>query len=248
MTDQETRWTPLPEAWEGAPQAVHVVLVDVPRMQDGMEGFLGGLSDSERDRASRFRQMADRDRYAIARGALRALLSYVLRSEGRNVPPAEVGIERSRWGKPYLPRWPALRFNVSHAGDVVLIALAWEREVGVDVEHARTDVPVDDLASAALGDEERAWWRTVPPTQRHRAFFDLWTRKEAIAKAVGTGLGGVEIPWSAASPAVPEPVLTAERVWTVHRVDVAPLYPAAVAAEGVGWPLQTWAYRPSGCG
>lgn len=237
-------WAPLPETWRAAGDAVHVVQVDVPTVRDGVRDLVATLSDAERDRATRFRRATDRERFVVARGTLRTLLSSALRADAVVVAPSEIVIERGRWGKPFAAQWPTLGFNVSHAGDIVLVALARGREVGVDVEHARPDVPVSDLVPIALGTEERAWWEQVPPDDQHRAFFDLWTRREALVKAVGTGLGRTEIPWTGPFGRTPEEVLADQRVWTVHRFEVAPSYPAAVAAEGVGWSLQTWRYSP----
>ena len=247
MTGPGALWPVLPETWV-VDEAVHVLRVDVPAARSRMAGLSALLSPGERVRAARFRQTADRERYVATRGVLRVVLASVLRARGVGAAPCEIRIARGTWGKPYTPDAPDVAFNVSHAGDLALVAVAHGRDVGVDVEHARPDIVVGELVAVALSDEERTWWATVSPDDRHGAFFDLWTRKEALAKAAGGGLGRTEIPWAgperdASERDAPERVAVDGRVWTVRRLDVAPSYPAAVAAAGAGWPLRTWTYR-----
>jgi len=62
-------------------------------------------------------------------------------------------------------------------------------EIGVDVELVRE---LDDLLSVADGHfsaAERRALRALPAAERHTGFFRCWTRKEALVKALGEGLG-----------------------------------------------------------
>jgi 4'-phosphopantetheinyl transferase len=97
-----------------------------------------------------------------ARGALRGVLSGYLDED-----PAAIELRSGERGKPMLadPE-AALRFNLSHSGGLVLIAVCWDREVGVDVQRMR---------------RRRGHGRPVE-------FFTEWTRREAIAKCHGVGL------------------------------------------------------------
>lgn len=246
MTVPDAPWPPLPDRWDADADAVDVVRIDVERACEDLSVFDAALADVERDRALRFRRLADRQRYVVARGGLRLLLTSVLRTAGADVEPREARIEQGPWGKPYVVGHPGLGVNVSHAGAMVLLALSRGREVGVDIEHARPDIDVDDLASVALTEGELRWWGTVPRPQRHPAFFFLWTRREALAKAVGTGLGKTEVPWKGPGAGAPEEVIMEGRLWTVCQFMAAPSYPAAVAADGAGWYLRKWSYRHLG--
>jgi len=79
-------------------------------------------------------------------------------------------------GKPQSER---VYFNVSHTDGLVCLALA-DQAVGVDAEVVR---PVeDDLARYALSEPEYATWLAGTP------FATLWTAKESLVKAHGTGL------------------------------------------------------------
>jgi 4'-phosphopantetheinyl transferase len=152
---------------------VHVWSVDLaqPAARTTELGEL--LSEDERARAAR---LADAGRWTVARAALRTVLAREL-----TVAPAELRFTLGPHGKPELPG-SALRFNLSHSGDRALIAVA-AVEVGVDVERtARRSRAVE----RTLTDGERA---ALTGTDRHVELLRIWCRKEALAKALGGGLG-----------------------------------------------------------
>lgn len=143
------------------------------------------LDDDERARATRLVRLSDRHRFVLAHAALRLFLAKCL-----EIHPTAVRYENGVHGKPRLgPGLPSLEFNLSHSGGLGLIAVARERSVGVDVEQLR-EVPdalsiVDTHFSAA----EQEVLRSLPPAEQRAAFFRCWTRKEAVIKALGEGLG-----------------------------------------------------------
>ncbi len=127
------------------------------RLDTGEWPTLAGLSSSERLRAAQIARPRARERWVASRRALREVLGRYLDRE-----PAEVELRFGERGKPMLadPDAP-LRFNLSHSGELALIAVAGGREVGVDVQ--------------LIG---------AKPAE----FYADWTRREAIAKCHGTGL------------------------------------------------------------
>jgi 4'-phosphopantetheinyl transferase len=128
------------------------------RLDVAPEAFYATLSADERSRAARFRFERDRRRFIVARGALRGLLGRLL-----GTAPSELQFVYNSFGKPALsPESGGLKFNLSHSADLALVAIATDREVGVDVEHLRPDEP--------------------------RTFFEEWTKQEAYVKARGEGL------------------------------------------------------------
>jgi 4'-phosphopantetheinyl transferase len=132
------------------------------------------LSDDERERASR---LAARERWIVARAALRVVVAGQL-----GMHPGDVEFAAGPHGKPEIPG-SALRFNLSHSGDLALIALATECEVGVDVERtSRRSRAVE----RTLTEAERA---ALDGEDRHIELLRIWCRKEAMAKAGGGGLG-----------------------------------------------------------
>ncbi len=121
----------------------------------------------------------DQLRFAATRIALRELLGASL-----SIPSAELHFEYGRYGKPVLND-NAMNFNVSHSGDYALIALSREHRVGIDIERASKESVVS-FAHVALSAEE---WLYCNKGRNTPLFYQLWTAKEAVLKALGLGIG-----------------------------------------------------------
>jgi 4'-phosphopantetheinyl transferase len=144
------------------------------------------LSTDEQERAGLFRFAHDRHRYIVGRGRLRQLVGHYLA-----LPPAHVTFAYTEYGKPYLPPQPGqsdLRFNVTHSQQFALLAFAWGRRLGVDIEVIRPSSDLGDLVGRFFAPAEVTAWEAVPQQQQVEAFFCGWTRKEAFIKAIGEGL------------------------------------------------------------
>lgn len=150
------------------------------------------LADDERAQAGRFLHREDALRHAATRAALRSALS-----ELADVPAGAWRFERDSHGWPRLAagasvgRLRALDFNMSHAGSHALIAIAEARRVGVDVEVRERAIDWQALASMVFGPRDANYVTSLPESRRRDAFFDAWTGKEALLKALGTGLSPV---------------------------------------------------------
>ncbi len=130
-------------------------------------------------------------------------------------------LRKAKHGKPQLADpGAALRFNLSHSGDLALIAVAWGREVGVDVERVVPRRNLVGLARRALAPGEAERIEALPPDGRLDAFYAAWTRREAVAKCHGVGLGA-PLPEAAAA---------------VENIDVGRGFKAAVAVLGEEMP------------
>jgi 4'-phosphopantetheinyl transferase len=164
---------------------VHVWRVHLDVSGNELERRTSRLSPGERRRASRFKFDLDRRRYLSHRGALRWVLSEYL-----SVEPGQVRFDRDRRGKPCLAgeSGAGLQFSVSHSGSLGLYALRRGIPVGVDVERTAPGFEWVDVASTAFSQRELDQVKALPDDQGLEAFFAIWTRKEAVAKAVGLGL------------------------------------------------------------
>ncbi len=141
------------------------------------------LSDVERARAGRFRFERDRVRFVARRAFLRKVLASSI-----GTAPAAVRLRISAQGRPELDPPSELSFNGSHSDGLAVVAVAYQRIVGVDIERIR---PVDDaldLARGSFSREETELLRAAPASTRSLAFLTIWTRKEAFVKAMGAGL------------------------------------------------------------
>jgi 4'-phosphopantetheinyl transferase len=150
-----------------------------------LDDLLAALPADERARAARFRVDDARRRFVLARTVLRRTLARQL-----GCGPAEVELAEGEHGKPHLDgRWPrGPRFNLSHSGDLVVVALA-ESEVGVDIEQLRRVANAEKLAHRFFSSSERARILATVGAERDRTFLRIWTQKEAYLKAIGAGVG-----------------------------------------------------------
>jgi 4'-phosphopantetheinyl transferase len=139
------------------------------------------LTPAENEFAGRFRFEDDRNRFAVGRHALRLLLSNYL-----SVSPASFSISTEMGQRPLISNLSAqMHFNISHSGEWVLVAFAKE-ELGIDIEKIDTDFAYEDILPDHFSEAEQAFvLSAADPTA---AFYYLWTRKEALTKAWGTGL------------------------------------------------------------
>lgn len=206
------------------PDKVHVWVAHLDPASSESPRRLAATTEAERDRASRFHRRLDAERYLFAHGALRLLLADYLTCD-----PLALRFGTHENGKPFLDG-AQLEFNLSHSGALALIAVALSRQVGVDVEQLRPMPDLENLAARVCTPGELATLAGLAEPQRERAFFAMWTRKEALAKATGEGIGGVVRDAGHASA-------EAQDRWTLSEVTDLPGYAACVAAEGAGWQL-----------
>jgi 4'-phosphopantetheinyl transferase len=167
---------------------VHVWAVPLATRQAGVDQLSQVLSSNERKRAAEFRVDDARRRFVIARAALRHLLGAYL-----GIPPGEIGLTSRTNEKPILAVTNIandLQFNLSHSGELALIAVANGCEVGIDVEQVRAVGHLEQISKRFFHPaESEAVFRTAAKN-RNIAFLRCWTAKEAILKAVGTGITG----------------------------------------------------------
>ena len=204
------------------------------------------LSQPERDRALRFRFDRDRVRFVRSHAALREILSRYL-----EVPPGEIRFTEGERGKPSIEPPNRLAFNLSHAGDFALIAVATDRAVGVDVELVRPGIDFAGMAERVLTPGEREDLSRLDPAARLPAFFAGWARKEALVKAFGLGvsfpLERIEV---SLDPEETAPLRWVQDAppggpWEIRTVEVGEGYAAAVAASGWDWGVRCRRY-PAG--
>ena len=149
-------------------------------------GLLALLSEEERVKADRFIFPHDRDCFVAAHALVRVALSdYFARA------PQDWSFVTNAWGKPRVDANDGsarLCFNLSHTRGHVAVAVALDREVGVDVERIAPSRADEEVARQLFAPAEVAAFQEEPEGGRAEAFFDVWTLKEAYIKAVGLGV------------------------------------------------------------
>ena len=194
------------------------------------------LSDAERHRARRFAFDRDSSRFILARAHLRELLAVRL-----GVRAEAVEFEYGAHGKPALSRRFAdsdLYFNVSHCDDVAAYAFSCGHAIGIDVEAVREIGDADAIAAHHFSRRENATYRSLDPSERPLGFFNCWTRKEAVVKALGEGLSmpldGFDV---TLAPGEPAKVLRIANTpgnsgWYLESLCPAVGYVVAIASQG----------------
>ncbi|MDE2842703.1 MAG: 4'-phosphopantetheinyl transferase superfamily protein [Chloroflexota bacterium] len=165
----------------GEVAVTHVDLAPHPARE---ASALAWLNEVELVRRERY-YSGPRRCFVLCRAALRSLLCAELGCRNH-----QLGFQESEYGKPFalVDGQPAsTSFNVSHSGSHGLIACAPRGRLGIDVEEIAHPRHLESLIEAVMDPEEQAELSRMSGDAQLRQFFRLWTCKEALIKALGTG-------------------------------------------------------------
>ncbi len=140
------------------------------------------LSPAERVRAASFVFPKHATHWISCRAALRRILGDIL-----HIPPGEVPLVITDLGKPELADpFDYLRFSLSHCENMALLALCVDGPVGVDLESSGRAAELPECETTFCHPAEIA---SLPEDLKSRGecLLELWTIKEALLKALGTG-------------------------------------------------------------
>ena len=223
---------------------VHVWTANLDQAKSVAQSFLSILAPDELIRAKKYSFAEHRERFVIARGVLRKLLS---RYAG--VEPEQLRFCYGPQGKPVLAQRGSdqLCFSVSHSHRLAIYAVTLNRQIGVDVEYLREDLASMEMAERFFATRESETIAALPAELRTVGFFNCWTRKEAYIKAQGSGLSlpldQFEVSLAPGEPATIlwlEDELEQSRNWTLKELALFQGYIGAVAVGGAGWQLTCW--------
>ncbi len=164
--------------------AVDVWLEDLSA-DDALYAYFWEILDTdEKTKAMRFVHETHRRQYIISHGKLRAILASYL-----GMAPATISFTIAAYGKPHLTgKAAALKFNLSHSGNKMAVAVGGYDYLGVDIEAWNSGMDLSGAAKTCFGDSEQATWHTATGQEKLAVFYQLWTRKESFLKAVGMGM------------------------------------------------------------
>lgn len=137
------------------------------------------LSLREKNRADAFIKPIDKNRFVAAHGILSLLSKQIM---GTNAQ-----IVLNEYGKPHFLD-SDLQFNISHSGNIILLAFAINAPIGVDVEEEREIDNLECLAKNYFHQDEILSLEGLDAGALSKAFFSCWSKKEAVIKALGLGL------------------------------------------------------------
>lgn len=235
-------WAVPPAQWKLKVNEVHVWVIDLdvlPARKQAMEAL---LSRDEVDRAQKYRFESDRNRFIVGRGCLRSILaSYLV-----EIKPIQLRFDYGPQGKPGLlppERQSPIHFSLAHSERLMIVAVAPNGPVGIDLERERHLENVEDLVETYFGSQVAHDFHLIPGQHRLKAFYNLWTRHEACCKASGQGIAeGGNIYGVTFHPGekARTKAQNATPSWTLHELHPAENHLAALATPTSGTKLCCW--------
>ncbi|WP_164101354.1 4'-phosphopantetheinyl transferase family protein [Candidatus Laterigemmans baculatus] len=218
-----------------APGTVWVITLDLDQPGEPLDAFAQVLSAEERKRAERLIRDRDRRRFIVGRGMLRRTLGVALEKD-----PGRIAFTYAAQGKPTVEdrmgTGRSLQFNLAHSDRLAMLALTVDDPVGIDIERVRPVKLRDGIVRKHFSPVERETFQRLPEDVRQEAFFRVWTRKEAIVKAIGTGLTLSLTSFDVSLEARPASALVAMRhpdyagePWSLRALDAPEGFCAALA-------------------
>ena len=196
-----------PNAWWSLwreSESLLILHVDLHPSPDREEQALALLDEQEQERWKQFANNDARRRYTLCRAALRANLCNRLGCSNQ-----ELSFGYLEHGKPFAKVNGAPSgegFNLSHSGQHGLIGFSSRDRLGVDLEVRAPGRDFDGIASSVYGPREQRALSVAARDEKADVFYRLWSLKEALIKALGTGFS-----LNPSRFEVPEPMIEGER-------------------------------------
>jgi len=142
------------------------------------------LSDGEKHRAAAFRSSEARRLFVAGRVLCRSIVGAIA-----GCTPRGLSVAITPAGRPYLPDYPDIDFNLSHTRNTVALAVCRGSYVGIDIERldAFSEAEAREIMPLILSAREFKDVKDLAPQQRQKTFLSYWVRKEAALKCLGEG-------------------------------------------------------------
>jgi 4'-phosphopantetheinyl transferase len=183
------------------------------------------LCESEIAKAGSYHQLERRENYVISKCALRILLGAYCKQHGQALEFAG-GFN----SKPMLVGSEPLHFSISYTPGCTLIGIALS-PIGVDIEKVDAAFRYQDISETCFSLQEQAYIaQSAAPSA---AFYQLWTRKEALVKATSKGIDDdfQSVPSLDGLHVTQGELLATASNWTTSSVLLSPAYSAAVSYQ-----------------
>ncbi|MGB7605474.1 MAG: 4'-phosphopantetheinyl transferase superfamily protein [Lutisporaceae bacterium] len=160
-----------------------VVAISPSQYRDQVDYLYGLLNKEEKDKCSRIIKISGREHYIIQRGLLKLLIGFYSKVE-----PMSIVIKKASNGKPFCESYEVWSFNISNSSDRIVYALSNQYEVGIDLEYTYKMRSFHEIMTLFFSEKEQR--SVIHYGCIAKAFYKLWTGKEATLKADGLGLRG----------------------------------------------------------
>lgn len=163
---------------------VHVWMIDIEAHLSSFNSYVHILSAEETLRANDYIFLEHSTRFVIRRAILRIILSFYT-----SISPKNIIIRTDQNGKPYLGCYESkIFFSLSYSQNLVYYAISSKPCIGIDIEYISEKPPEEDLAKLVLHSEEYKLFEKLFSYQKRDLFYQYWSQKEALVKAIGIGL------------------------------------------------------------
>lgn len=139
------------------------------------------ITSEEKLIADKFHFSEDRETYLLCHGLIRSILSMKL-----GINPSEVIFNYNINNKPGLPGNP-LYFNITHVRGAFAFVISNSFYAGIDIENTDRSINILPIINSFFSKKERKFILASKVNELEN-FYMLWTRKEALLKAIGTGI------------------------------------------------------------
>lgn len=205
--------------------------IDVDIDRATFHQYLSSLTADERSHADRFHFSNHRDRFLLARGFLREVLARHLGGKA-----ADVRLHARPGEKPRVRLTNPNRivaFSLTRSSNRITVGVVSGREIGVDIESADRIIDIETVATDVFSATELRQWQAMDSVTRSERFYMAWTRKEALGKALGTGISqgpdAISVPLDPMSSGQWLP--TAGRRWLLSELPVPDHYYGSLVIE-----------------
>lgn len=165
---------------------IHIYTINFSTERNSVENYIQFIPEDEKVKVNRSKFSVNRQNSIITYYFRRKILSQYLIIE-----PSEIEFSYNSYGKPLISEHQrsGIHFNYSHSGEFLIFAISKNIEVGVDIELVKDLPDMIDLAKNYFSEKELQHFHSLEnKTDRVNFFYEIWTRKEALLKALGTGI------------------------------------------------------------
>lgn len=174
------KWQSMPQNPVFSSDKVCVYAIKVSEFISYLPIMEGYLNNNELLISEKFHRLSDKQSYIISRSILKLLISKLIDKHPNDI---EIGLGINK--KPGLERYGSIKFNLSHSHDMIALIIS-DNEVGIDLERIMDEFSFEDILEFSFSEKEKQY--IVNSESKTMHFYELWTRKEALAKATSKGI------------------------------------------------------------
>lgn len=143
--------------------------------------LLNCISTERREKIFKYKKQEDKVRSLFTEVLLRVMIN-----RHSKLKDKEINFKYNKYGKPKLACNFGLEFNISHAGEFIVVVIDMYN-VGVDIERC-SKIDFLEIAKRFYTEEEYSYILNQEKKDQLYMFYKIWTLKESYVKFIGEGL------------------------------------------------------------